>query len=115
MKIMLMVVAIVWLGSMVAVAITVTAMWRSEKRKAAPASRRREVGKRGRAASRRELQPDPGLLVPWSAVCASKRRLGARPISSGRGHDAPPLPRRSPERPLPDLGETPTDAAPRVA
>ena len=80
MKAVLMTFALIWGGSLLAIALGIVGMWisaRLRKRGSAVPEWKRPAEQRRDAAEQiPPLEPDPTLLVPWSAVRASKRRLG---------------------------------------
>lgn len=96
MRAILMGFVLVWTGSIVVIAIGVAAMWLGERREKKPAPTERAADPPTETHRKRDLRPDPGLLVPWSAVRASRRRIGARPssVASESPSQAPELRRR---------------------
>ena len=80
MKALFLGVAAVWIGSLCALTVGALLIRRRHVR-AARAAKQPAAAHRSRAGQRtprpaKHLAPDPGLLVPWSAVRGSKQRFG---------------------------------------
>jgi len=80
MKTVLLVLIMLWGASVAAVALGVLCMWLFDRTRSEPELTDAHAGP-GAIATRphlRVLEPDPELLVPWSAVRSSKLRMGVR-------------------------------------
>jgi hypothetical protein len=72
-KTLLTVLALIWIGSNLAMVLGVAGLWLTKRRKSELPERQRHATE-PQPQRTRGLDPDPGLLVPWSAVRESKAR-----------------------------------------
>jgi hypothetical protein len=88
--------ATIWVASLAVAAMVFLAMWFSEWRRSPRGGMRAQRGSSVRdGAASRFLTMDPGLLVPWSVVKASKQRLGVdAAIFEAAEEDTSPEPTR---------------------
>lgn len=92
MKTVFLVLVMLWGASIAAVALGMLCMWLFDRVRAEP----EQTGYRAEHEPRapiprphlRVLEPDPDLLVPWSAVRSSEQRLGAGEASQPGGEAA---------------------------